>query len=281
MSISGLHPLVVGRTAQRHLSSTDDEVPLLSLLSHPLFSLPYSLHQAERIQKAGGLYMNFVSDQSLSYLDGTLPGDFGFDPLGLSDPEGAGGFITPEWLAYSEVIHCRWAMLGAAGCIAPEILASVGAIPQSPEEAIWFHSGVIPPAGSYSKFWADPYTLFTVEIVLMQFAELRRWQDFKNPGSMGKQYFLGLEGFMKGSGNPAYPGGPFFNFAGFGKDEASMNKLKTNEIRNGRLAMLAMFGFGSQAVMTGEGPFKNLLDHLSDPTHHNMLTNFGSVLGQH
>lgn len=50
----------------------------------------------------------FASDQSLSYLDGTLPADYGFDPLGLSDPEGAGGFIDPDWLRYSEIIHCRW-----------------------------------------------------------------------------------------------------------------------------------------------------------------------------
>jgi light-harvesting complex I chlorophyll a/b binding protein 3 len=63
----------------------------------------------------------------------SLPADFGFDPLGLSDPQGAGGFITPEWLAYSEVIHCRWAMLGIAGFLAPEVLASVGVIPASPE----------------------------------------------------------------------------------------------------------------------------------------------------
>lgn len=55
---------------------------------------------------------------------------------------------------------------------------------------------------------------------------------------MGKQYFLGLEAVMKGSGNPAYPGGPFFNMLGFGKTEAEMNKLKLNEIKNGRLAML-------------------------------------------
>lgn len=27
----------------------------------------------------------------------------GFDPLGLLDPVNAGGFITPEWLVYSEV----------------------------------------------------------------------------------------------------------------------------------------------------------------------------------
>jgi hypothetical protein len=30
--------------------------------------------------------------------------DFGFDPLGLMDPVNAGGFVTPQWLAYSEVI---------------------------------------------------------------------------------------------------------------------------------------------------------------------------------
>lgn len=31
-------------------------------------------------------------------------------------------------------------------------------------------------------------------------------QDFKKPGSMGEQYFLGLEHIFKGSGNPSYPG---------------------------------------------------------------------------
>ena len=40
--------------------------------------------QVERVQKVGGLYSNFTSEQSLGYLDGTLPGDFGFDPLGKS-----------------------------------------------------------------------------------------------------------------------------------------------------------------------------------------------------
>jgi hypothetical protein len=32
-------------------------------------------------------------------------------------------------------------------------------------------------------------------------------QDFKEPGSQSKQYFLGLEAVFAGSGNPAYPGG--------------------------------------------------------------------------
>jgi hypothetical protein len=43
--------------------------------------------------------------------------NYGFDPLGLSkNPEGLKRFTE------SEVIHCRWAMLGAAGCLGVEVL---------------------------------------------------------------------------------------------------------------------------------------------------------------
>merc|ERR1712224_740709 len=221
----------------------------------------------------------FASEQSLKYLDGTLPGDYGFDPLGVYDPEGKGFAVSPSWLQYAEVIHARWAMLGAAGCIAPEFLGKIGVIPA--ETAIpWFKSGVIPPAGNYDHYWSDPYTTFFVEVILMQFAELRRWQDYRNPGSQGKQYFLGLEKIFEGSGDPAYPGGPFFNMLGLGKTETDMNDLKLKEIKNGRLAMLAMLGFGAQAVLTGKGPFENLVEHLADPVNCNILTNFAHPFGQ-
>jgi light-harvesting complex I chlorophyll a/b binding protein 3 len=224
------------------------------------------------------VYTPVASEQALAYLDGTLPGDFGFDPLGLLDPVNSGGFVNPDWLRYSEVFHGRWAMLGAAGCIAPEILGKAGLIPQ--EVAIpWYESGVIPPAGSYNNYWADPYSLFYLEVIAMQFAELKRLQDYRFPGSQGKQYFLGLERVLGGSGDPAYPGGPFFNLFNLGKTPQAMKELKTKEIKNGRLAMLAMFGYGAQAVMTHKGPFENLTDHLSNPTGNNILTNFGSVLG--
>lgn len=213
----------------------------------------------------------FASPQSLTYLDGTLPGDFGFDPLGLMDPEGAGGFIDPKWLPYGEIINGRFAMLGASGMIAPEVLGAAGVIPQE-TAIVWFKSGVFPPAGTY-EYWADPYALFVLEIVLLGFAEHRRAQDYYKPGYAAKTPLLGIEKLVAGSGDPAYPGGPFFNFAGFGKDPAAMKVLKTKEIKNGRLAMLACLGYFIQAIFTGVGPFQNLLDHLSDPVANNVLTN--------
>ncbi|KAF3621391.1 Chlorophyll a-b binding protein 3, chloroplastic [Capsicum baccatum] len=212
----------------------------------------------------------FASKQSLSYLDGTLPGDYGFDPLGLSDPEGTGGFIEPKWLAYGEIFNGRCAMVGAIGAIAPEILGKAGLIPQETALA-WFQTGVIPPAGTYN-YWADNYTLFVFEMALVGFAEHRRFQDWYNPGSMGKQYFLGLEKGLGGSGEPAYPGGPFFNPLGLAKDEKSKKDMRLKEVKNGRLAMLAILGYFVQALVTGVGPYQNLLDHLADPVHNNILT---------
>jgi Chlorophyll A-B binding protein len=73
-------------------------------------------------------------------------------------------------------------------------------------------------------------------------------------------------------------GGSFFNLFNFGRDAESMKGLKAKEIENGRLAMLAMFGYGAQAVMTSKGPIDNLFEHLSDPVHNNILANFGKIL---
>ena len=216
-----------------------------------------------------------VSDQNMTYLDGTLPGDFGFDPLGMSDPEGAGGFVNPQWLAYSEVIHGRWAMLGVAGIVAPEILGGAGLIPES-TGLVWFTSGAIPPQGTFD-YWANPMTIFWVNMCMMNFAEIKRGQDYWYPGSQAEQPLMGWEKGFAGSGNPAYPGGKYFNFAGLGKDD--MAKMQKKEIKNGRLAMMAFLGCMVQAVVTGEGPWKNICDHVADPFGANMLANFGAIGG--
>lgn len=215
----------------------------------------------------------FATDQSLSYLNGNLAGDYGFDPLGVSDPEGAGSFVSPEWLAYSELIHARFAMIAIAGVAAPEVLGRAGVIPA--ETALpWFQSGVIGPTSVGFEYWADPYSLFLGQVVMIGFAEFRRWGDYNNPGSMSKQDFMGMEKMFEGSGDPKYPGGPFFNLWNYGKDEKELKVLKNKEIKNGRLAMMGMLGVYVQAANTGVGPVQNLIDHISNPFGANIFTNF-------
>lgn len=51
-------------------------------------------------------------------------------------------------------------------------------------------------------------------------------------------------------------GGQFFNLFNLGKTESEMKELKTKELKNGRLAMLAVFGYAAQSILTGAGPFQ-------------------------
>jgi light-harvesting complex I chlorophyll a/b binding protein 3 len=53
-----------------------------------------------------------------------------------------------------------------------------GVIPQE-TSVVWFKSGVIPPAGHYDGYWTDAFTLFFIEVIAVQFAELKRLQDYR------------------------------------------------------------------------------------------------------
>ncbi|KAI5063871.1 hypothetical protein GOP47_0020541 [Adiantum capillus-veneris] len=65
--------------------------------------------------------LRFLGSTPLEWLNESLPGDFGFDPLGLgSEPE------LLKWFVQSEIVDCRWAMLGATGIFITEALTKVG-----------------------------------------------------------------------------------------------------------------------------------------------------------
>ncbi|KAE8796843.1 Chlorophyll a-b binding protein P4, chloroplastic [Hordeum vulgare] len=191
-----------------------------------------------------------------AYLDGTLPGDYGFDPLGLGEqPEDL------KWYVQAELVHCRFAMAGVAGILGTDLIrvSGIGNLP------VWFEAGA-------TKFdFANTTALFFVQLLLMGFVETKRYMDFVSPGSQAKEgTFLGIEASLEGL-QPGYPGGPLFNPMGLAKDIENANEVKLKEIKNGRLAMVAMLGFIVQASVTHAGPIDNLLTHLSDPFNKNII----------
>nr|6IGZ_4 Chain 4, Lhca-b [Bryopsis corticulans]6IGZ_8 Chain 8, Lhca-b [Bryopsis corticulans] len=186
------------------------------------------------------------------WLDGTIPGDFGYDPLKLGkDPE------TLKWYVQAELVHGRFAMMGLVGMLVPELLTNAGiGLPAKGTE--WFNAGAAP-------MFAPTGVLFAMQFLLMGWAEIRRYQDFKNPGSVNVDPIFG--GKLPDGNIPGYPGGIFDPF-GFAKGDVDSLKLK--EVKNGRLAMFATLGFYCQAVVTGKGPIACWTSHLADPWANNV-----------
>ena len=203
------------------------------------------------------------------WLDGTLPGDRGFDPLGLAKPQeflqmeldsldqnkaiNAPGAIkgqlatkadvvsTNSLSPYSEVfglarfrecelMHGRWCMLATLGIVVSEGLTGVS----------WIDAGKVELAGAQYFNLGMPFDVGTVS-----------WIEFA--AMLGVEYYRNTE---LDTEKRLYPGG-VFDPLGFA-DSEQVDRLKEAEIKHARFAMVSMFGMGTQALLFNTGALESL-----------------------
>jgi len=218
-------------------------------------------------KKSGERQLWYPTATAPDWLDGSLPGDRGFDPWGLSKPteylqfdldgldqnkakNPIGGIVgkikaTPDVVEpgslapYSEVfglqrfrecelIHGRWAMLAVLGVLVGEAVTGVA----------WQDAGLY-EATNGATYWGNPLpftgTQITwFEVLTVGFVEIQRNTE------------LNVE-------KRSYPGGAFDPLGLTSKDAETTFSLKEAELKHGRLAMLAFLGFAAASGRTGLG----------------------------
>mmetsp|Transcript_7212 Transcript_7212/g.17587 ORF Transcript_7212/g.17587 Transcript_7212/m.17587 type:complete len:223 (-) Transcript_7212:262-930(-) len=190
-----------------------------------------SLNAAER-SKA----LPFMNRPAL--LDGSMAGDVGFDPLGLSTIDGVG--VDLYWLREAEIKHARVAMLAVAGVVQVELFGPAPGCEmctaKNQMDAFW-------------QFWnAHPQYIAAslIFIMLIEFfsgiaTTSGRESGERQPGDFG----LDPLGFLNGAPD-------------------KVERLKAQEIANGRLAMWAAAGMIVQGCTTDESATQNLITSLHD-----------------
>lgn len=171
-------------------------------------------------------------------LDGSMAGDVGFDPLGLSNIDDVG--IDLYWLREAEVKHARVAMLAVVGILQVEIFGPAPGCEMATDkcqmDAFWQIWGAHPQYIAFGLIM-----IMIIEMISGIAATQGRQNGDRAPGDFG----LDPLGFAKG-------------------DADAFARLQAQEIANGRLAMWAAAGELMQGCSTHKGAIENLMQSLAD-----------------
>jgi len=197
-------------------------------------------------QRAGrsSVALNAEKSKSLPFmnrpplLDGSMAGDVGFDPLGLSNIDDVG--LDLYWMREAELKHCRLAMLAVVGILQVEIFGPAPGCEMATAKC---------QMDSFWQLWnAHPqYIAFGLIMIMLieSFSGIAtttgRESGERAPGDFG----LDPLGFKKG-------------------DPAAYARLEAQEVANGRLAMWAAAGLLMQGCTTHQGGIENLMQALKD-----------------
>jgi hypothetical protein len=199
------------------------------------------LDEPTRLWEIGSRYwLPFNNFEPPQYLDGTLPGDRGFDPLRLGETwgnppdESDSSQSRLGWLLEGELYNGRVAMLAVVGILTVEVLGR-GPWWQAYNTGRW-------PVGQYALAVVAIHFVFAL-------LERQRLMNFEETGEAGH-----------------------FGQAPFDPVGLTNDYNRQAEVRNCRLGMLAALGFAVQAWVTGKGPIQNAVDHLKDPFGQNIFT---------
>ncbi|KAL7490905.1 hypothetical protein ACHAWT_000431 [Skeletonema menzelii] len=176
-------------------------------------------------------------------LDGSLPGDVGFDPFNLSGGDKASLMNMRE----AELKHARLAMLAAVGWPLAELFDGKIATALGLQSALT-STGASPSLlnGGLDKIEPDYW------VIVASIAGLAELSSKETKEEKGKNYIAGDCGF-----DP---------LGLFPQDKEGMMAMQTKEIKHGRIAMMAVLGYAAQEALyrspvTDETPmfFKSIL----------------------